>query len=208
MGSSLGDRVTWLEVRRFSLATAGSASIYRSMLEHACRQFRALTSFSVLLAMNFAASGVTFAQPEAAGRHDHDHDHDHGTGEHEHHLEIGIAPGLVYLVSEREFTAGLHMHIIGGLSGTDFGFGGGIERLFDDHRHTTLSAIVQYRIIEAWSVMVTIEDAEPSEVAPSMHLETTYEFMLGRVHFGPSLEFAIDPEDVHITLGAHVGLAL
>jgi hypothetical protein len=139
----------------------------------------------------------------------HDHVQDEPVG-HAHGFEIGIAPGLVYVPNESEITAGLHLHLVGALGESRWGLGGGVERLFDEHGHTTVSAVVQFRIMDPWSVIlgpgVTFRDADPSAVEPSLHVETAYEFTFGHFHVGPALEVAIDPDATHLTLGAHLGV--
>jgi hypothetical protein len=37
-------------------------------------------------------------------------------------------------------------------------------------------------------------------------VETAYELLTGDVHLGPAFEVALHPEEVHMSLGAHVGL--
>lgn len=151
----------------------------------------------------------------ASPRHTHDEHHgahDETSGAHDHRLEIGIAPGLAYLPADSAVTAGLHLHVVAALPDSRWGLGLGLERLFDDHGHTTLSAVVQLRLIAGWSVIVapgvTFEDGEWSSPGPSVHFETVYEFTFGAFHIGPSLEFAIDLEETHLTLGLHLGVGL
>jgi hypothetical protein len=88
--------------------------------------------------------------------------------------------------------------------------GVGAERIFDEHGHSTFSVVPQLRITDAWSVIVapgiTMPDEDPSDIQPSVHLETAYEFALGDVHLGPSFEVALDPHATHATLGLHCGL--
>lgn len=49
-------------------------------------------------------------------------------------------------------------------------------------------------------------DGGESEINFAMHLETSYEFEFDNFHLGPVLEFAYDPEDIHISLGLHLGI--
>lgn len=136
-----------------------------------------------------------------ADTHAHEREHNHG-------FEIGFGPGLAYLSSEKEFVAGLHVHALAVLGGP-WSLGLGYEKLFDDHTHNTFNVVGQYRLAERWSASfapgITFEG---DEILPSAHLETAYEFMLGPVHAGPSLEVAVDPDEVHITLGLHIGFGL
>lgn len=92
------------------------------------------------------------------------------------------------------------------------GLGVGVERLFDDHGHTTLSAVLQFRIFDPWSVIVapgiTFPDGDASDVEPSVHFETSYEFMFGSFHVGSSFEVAIDPHATQLTFGLHMGVGI
>jgi hypothetical protein len=87
--------------------------------------------------------------------------------------------------------------------------GGGFERVFDEHGHNTLSAVVGLRLGEAWHVALapglTFSDEPPRSFEPSLHFEAAYEILLDGFHVGPALEVAVDPEDIHISLGAHLG---
>ena len=141
---------------------------------------------------------------------DHAHEADPESPVHDHRFELGLAPGLVYLVSESEFTAGLHLHLVATAWDSSWSFGVGYERLFDEHAHNTMSAVVQYRLTNSWNVIIapgfTFRDEDPAAVDPSVHVETAYEFIIGEFHAGPSLELAVDPDDVHLTAGVHLGL--
>ena len=147
---------------------------------------------------------------------DHGHDQPHEAAEHadahDHALELGLATGAAYLVGEGEITAGLHLHLVATLGETAWGLGLGYERLLDEHAHNTASAVLQYRITTEWSVIaapgVTFEDHDPGALAPAVHLETAYEFLIGDFHIGPALEVALDTEDAHVTGGLHFGLGL
>jgi hypothetical protein len=154
------------------------------------------------------ASGVQDHGP-SGGRRPAEHD-DHEAPGHDHRFELGGAAGLVYLLGERELAFGLHVHALAAIPPTSWAVGIGYERLFDDHAHNTVGPVVQYRITPRWSVNaspgITFSDREPGHLAPAGHLETAYEFRLGPAHFGPSAEAAFDPEDVHFTLGVHLGM--
>ena len=133
-------------------------------------------------------------------------DHDH---HHEHRNELGIANAPVYFVKEEIVSYGLHVHLVRNLLHSRFGYGIGYERIFDEHGHNTYSALVSYRIDRVMLIVApgaTIEDEEPGEAAFAVHVEATYEFELGDLHLGPVVEFAYDPEDIHLSLGLHVGI--
>ncbi len=130
--------------------------------------------------------------------------------QHDHHKnEIGIANSLVYFAKEEAFAYGLHSHFVRRLGESRFGIGLGYERIFDEHKHSTYGIVFAYTILGGWnfnaSPGITIEAADPNPVF-ALHLETSYEFELGtNFHIGPVLEFAYDPEDIHLSAGLHVG---
>ena len=157
--------------------------------------------FSILLI--FLLPFYLFSQEE------HDHE-DHEGGHHFHHKnEIGIANAPVYFVKEKSISYGLHLHYVRTLGESKFGLGLGFERIFDDHGHNTIGIVTAYRPIDQWCINlspgVSIEDNSP-DVLFALHVETSYEFEINNFHIGPVLEFAYDPEDIHISLGLHIGL--
>ncbi len=134
---------------------------------------------------------------------------DEGEHSHEHHKnEIGIANSAVYFVKEKEFAYGLHLHYVRNIPKTKFGLGLGYERIFDEHGHNTIGIVAAYRPIENLNLQLSpglaFEDNE-SEVGFALHFETSYEFEINNFHIGPSVEFAYDPEDIHISIGIHIG---
>ena len=137
---------------------------------------------------------------------------DENIGHHHHALhEIGIANSPVYFIKEKEISYGLHLHYIYNLKHSKFGVGVGYERIFDDHKHTTWGIVGTYRPIDEWSINlspgITYENLQTEQLAFSIHIETSYEFEFNGLHIGPALEFAYDPEDIHISLGVHMGFA-
>jgi hypothetical protein len=137
--------------------------------------------------------------------------HDEDTHGHEHHRnEIGIANSPVYFVDEGVFSYGLHVHYIHTLKASKFGIGLGYERIFDDHGHNTIGFVTSYRPIDPLSFIISpgisFEDEEPGKVHFSVHAETAYEFEWKDLHIGPVFEVAYDSEDIHISLGLHVGI--
>ena len=79
--------------------------------------------------------------------------------------------------------------------------------MLNEHKHNVFGLVGLYRpkdrIIFSFSPCVTFEDDESSELNLSLHFETVYEFVLNRFHIGPTLGFAYDSEDYHISLGIH-----
>lgn len=129
---------------------------------------------------------------------------------HQHHKnEIGVANAAVYFVNEREFAYGLHIHYVRSIKETRFGLGLGYERIFDEHKHNTVGIVGSYRPTNRIGIQlspgITFEDSENSNVNFALHFETSYEFEINAFHIGPVFEFAIDPEDIHLSLGLHIG---
>ena len=118
---------------------------------------------------------------------------DHGS----HKNEIGLSYGI-------------HLHYLHNLKESRFAVGLGFEKIFDEHKHNTFGLIGSYRPIDRLSVHVspglTYEGDKFSDPFFAFHLETTYEFNIENFHIDPALEFAWDPEDIHISLGLHWGI--
>ena len=130
-------------------------------------------------------------------------DHDH------HKYELGVANSLVYLAGESEYAYGFHLHLVRNIKHSKFGYGIAYERIFDEHKHNTIGVVGSYNPIKPLHLSiapgVSFEDPEPSDLKFAFHAEASYDFDLGDFHVGPLLEFAIDPEDYHISLGLHIG---
>ena len=137
------------------------------------------------------------------GQVDHAHDH------HRHHHELGVANAPVYFLKEKTVSYGLHFHYVYTIDHSKFGLGLGYERIFDEHKHHTIGLVGNYRPTDELSINVspgiTFEAAESSTINFAIHFEASYEFALGNLHIGPVAEIAYDPEDIHISLGLHLG---
>ncbi|WP_439182273.1 hypothetical protein [Carboxylicivirga taeanensis] len=143
--------------------------------------------------------------PVKAQSENHDEHHHHN-----HTSELGVANSLVYFTSEKELAYGLHLHYIYMKPHSPFGIGLGYERIFDHHGHNTIGVVGAYRPTDRLSFNlspgIAFEDGGHSKGHFAMHFETTYEFEIKDFHIGPVLEVATDSEDVHISLGLHVGI--
>jgi len=126
-----------------------------------------------------------------------------------HHHEIGIGISPVYFVKEKVLSSGLHVHYQYNLPDTKFGVGAGFERIFDTHKHNTFSLIFSYRPVDQLSFSISpglaSENNEFDKSHLAMHFETAYEFEIHNFHLGPVFEIAADKEDLHISLGLHLG---
>jgi len=157
----------------------------------------------ILLALAFIFNPAIRAQ-------DHEDDHEH---DQHHHLknEIGIAVGAVYIFHEEIIAPGLHLHYTRMLPGKmhAFGLGLGFETVLDEHRHYTGAVMFQWRPVHAWWISAgpgITWFQESSESRFSFHLETGYEFEVGKVHLGPMIEYAFVEDDQHFMLGIHLGI--
>lgn len=137
------------------------------------------------------------------------HNHDKGHHHCHHKNEIGIANAPVFFVEEKTFSYGLHLHYIRNIRESKFGLGAGFERIFDEHGHNTFGLVASYRPVDKLSLIlspgVTLEDAHPDEPNFALHVEAAYEFEIKNIHLGPAFELSYDSEDIHISLGLHIG---
>ena len=165
-----------------------------------------------LLKYSFFMMGLLFILPYSWSQSTTHLDEDEHLNQeiHEHHHgkhEIGLANSLVYFVKEKEVAYGLHFHYMQQIGHSKFGWGLAYERVFDEHKHNTFGVVGSFRPIEPLSFSLSpglsFEDAHPDEWHFSFHAETTYEFAINDFHIGPLLEFAVDPEDYHISFGVH-----
>lgn len=151
------------------------------------------------------------ASSAMAQDHDHDHDHIHDHAHHHMKNEIGVAVGAVYIFEEEIIAPGLHLHYTRVLPGkmSAFGLGLGFETVLDEHRHYTASFMFQWRPVHAWWISAgpgITWFQEGGESYASLHIETGYEFELGKVHLGPMIEYAYMEHDQHFMLGIHLGI--
>jgi len=128
---------------------------------------------------------------------------------HYHNHEIGVANSPVYIVGEKEWVYGLHIHYIKSINKTKFGIGLGYEQLFDDHMHSTLGIVCSYHINDNlhfnMSPGLTSENFNFNNFRFAFHIEGAYEFEIRHFLIGPVLEYAYDIEDTHVSAGIHVG---
>jgi len=145
------------------------------------------------------------------GQHSDEFDHNH-PGDHDHHdrNEIGVAVGAAYIINENEIAPSFHLHYTRMLEGkwSKIGLGGGFESVMDEHRHYTASLMLTYRPVHAWWISlgpgITYFEST-KKIKPSLHVETGYEFNVGKVHLGPLVEYALSSGDQHIMVGLHIG---
>jgi hypothetical protein len=143
----------------------------------------------------------------------HEASHTPEPAEHEHahsaDFEASLSPGVAFLTSESEFAFAMHLHLLHALGGSAWAAGVGFERIFDEHAHNALGALVEYRPFDAWAVAIGPGVAFSDDwdhVDPTLHLETVYEWFVGDMHLGPGLEVAVEPHEVHLSLGLHFAI--
>jgi len=129
--------------------------------------------------------------------------------EHEYGHEVGVSVSPVYFVKAKDLSAALHLHYTYNFPETKFGVGLAYEHIFDEHKHNFFGVEGSFRPIHpltfSISPGITYEGKSFSEKQFAVHFETAYEFELSEFHLGPALEFAYHSEDVHISLGLHIG---
>ena len=127
-----------------------------------------------------------------------------------HKNEIGIANSLVFLTKEKNFCYGLHIHYIRNINNSKFGLGLGFERIFDEHKHNTFGIVATYALIDKLTLNVSpgimLEDENMKKANFAVHIETAYEFEIKNICIGPIFETAFDSEDIHLSLGLHLGI--
>ena len=99
------------------------------------------------------------------------------------------------------------MHGLYTFAETPFALGLGYEFIAGEHVHQTIGPMFCYRPTDPLNLCASPGAIfEEDNVALSVHVETTYEFELKGVHWGPTLGFAYNAEATHISLGIHTGL--
>lgn len=144
----------------------------------------------------------TLSAQSGCMNHEEDHEHEH------HENEIGVAIAPVYFIKEKSTALGLHLHYVRPIAHSKWGLGAGFEKIFDDHNHNIVDVIISYRPIHRLSFSLSPGinlDNRLENPSFALHGEVAYEFVLGNIHIGPVLDLAKDHEDVHLSLGLHLG---
>lgn len=138
-----------------------------------------------------------------------DHNDRHETDDHRHH--IGLAGGLVFVQTENNLAAGIHIHYtyLFDIKNVNLGTGLGFETILDEHKHYAASINLTYLPTHALSITVAPGLVfTPTTADFSIHFETAYGFEFNKIHIGPTFEFAYAKDDIHLMLGLHIGFGL
>jgi len=152
---------------------------------------------------------------EAESDHEHGHDHAvHGASA----WELGLSTGYVYLRTEKEDAAGLHLHLMRRLGqegpGKYVSLGAGVETIFATHEHYSLMGSVG---IHPWRDLVLqispgvqwVKHEGEWESEYATHLEAAYVFPINRrFHLGPVIGYSKTRHDEHTMIGVHLGIHL
>lgn len=137
------------------------------------------------------------------------HEFDHNCHDH-HDNEIGIANAPVYFLKEKTVAYGLHLHYVNYIYKNKIGLGLGFEHIFDEHNHTTIGLVTAFqpinRLMVNLSPGIVFEKGQTKDLNFAIHLESSYEFEYRNLHYGPLFEFAYDEEDIHMSIGLHIGI--
>ncbi|MFC2124749.1 hypothetical protein ACFLU5_08055 [Bacteroidota bacterium] len=133
------------------------------------------------------------------------HDHDLSLDDHKNHL--GIAIGPVYVIGEKKFVPGVHIHYsyLFEINNTHLGTGLGFESIIDEHNHYTISINISYLPIHNLTLTVApgvLFSKTSSKFAT--HFEASYEFIFNKFHIGPVAEYAYAMHDCHFMTGLHI----
>lgn len=133
----------------------------------------------------------------------HEHKHIHPE------FELGFSNNLVFNFTEEEFVYGIHLHFVKTIGKSDkIGLGIAYEKIFDEHKHNSLSLIFMCRPVEHLSFNmapgISWLASETNTIMPVMHIEGLYEWEFGFFHIGPLIGVAFSSEDFHTSLGLHM----
>lgn len=123
--------------------------------------------------------------------------------------EIGVSSGAVYLINDKEWVYGMHVHYVyRAFNNQKFGVGFGYEHLFDEHKHDFVGIIGAYSPIQdlTFSVSpgITIEGEESKESTFTTHFECVYEFKVKSFHIGPEIDLSYSSHHSHVGAGIHI----
>ncbi len=156
------------------------------------------TGFCILFSFCFIASWSQ--QDTSSSEKEHSHVHPF--------FEIGFSSAAVRLIEEKEITVGFHTHILANISHhLPFSAGMGYEYILDEHPHHSIGVLIGWNPVHElfFSVSPGVT-TNKGNFQFTTHLEVNYAFELGKIHLGPSVEYAYSKGDTHISIGIHFGI--
>lgn len=127
-----------------------------------------------------------------------------------HNKEISISNLSVYSVLHESMHYGFLIQYVQVIKHTKLGLGFGYERIYDELQHYSFGPVLSYKPFSKFNISVfpTIElNTYNTQRRFSLHIESSYDLRIRDVLIGPVLEFASNPEETHISLGAHLGFS-
>ncbi|MGW8315694.1 MAG: hypothetical protein ACWGNV_08850 [Bacteroidales bacterium] len=127
---------------------------------------------------------------------------------HKHH-ELGIGTGAVYFANESAWGMGFHLH--GTVGVTEWmGIGPGYELILGENTHHSLTALFNFDPFHPFDFSIGPGVVFPGEEVGNfrfkLHTELAFAFEVGEhLHLGPSLEAGIVKDDLHLSVGIHIG---
>ncbi len=122
---------------------------------------------------------------------------------------LGLGVGASRIINENGLDPIWHLHYSRSFSDTSpFALTMGYELLMDkDHQHSTIGIGIEFNLwrelhIAAAPGISFIPEEDPE---PGLHFEMAYEFQLGKIGLGPTVEYGLGLDDSHLTLGIHSG---
>ncbi len=140
-------------------------------------------------------------------------DTSHIEKEHKHShplFEIGISSAAVRLIEEKEITIGFHTHFSTNISHRlPFTAGIGYEYILDEHQHHSIGVLIGWNPIHELNIFVSPGvTSNKGNFQFTSHVEASYAFEFGKIHIGPSVEYAYSRGDTHISAGIHLGIPI
>lgn len=123
-------------------------------------------------------------------------------------FEIGISSAAVRLIEEKEITIGFHTHFSTNITHhLPFTAGVGYEYILDEHQHHSIGVLIGWNPIHELNISVSPGVTSNKGIFQfTTHVEANYAFELGKIHIGPSVEYAYSRGDTHISVGIHLGI--